>query len=217
LEEKDFYSGVYREVQDNGLSGWYIRKSHRNLEKLPKIIKNPVILEVGGNIGEHIKFVSNDFSSYTLTDYRDTGYASCDSRIRFKVADVQHLPFSANNFDRTIATCVLHHVSDPLAALAEMRRVTRVGGLVSILIPCDPGFSYRVAKRIGVSKKWSDSGVKDAKYYHYKQHQNHFPGLDSFISEIFKLDYVAKSAWPLKITSWNMNLFFTYQVTKMRN
>ncbi len=33
----------------------------------------PKVLEVGGNIGEHIQFVGKDFTSHALTDYRKTG------------------------------------------------------------------------------------------------------------------------------------------------
>ena len=130
------------------------------------------------------------------------------------MADVEKLLFSDNEFDRTISTCLLHHVGDPLAALCEIRRVTKVGGGISILIPCDPGLAYRLAKRIGVSRKWKDNGISNPEYFHYSQHRNHYPGLDSFINEVFKNDIVVKRNWPLPVNSWNLNLFTTYQVVK---
>jgi phosphatidylethanolamine/phosphatidyl-N-methylethanolamine N-methyltransferase len=214
LNENDFCSGVYREVQDRGLSGWYVRQSHISLERLPDESHGLKILEVGGNIGEHINYVNQSFSTYTLTDYRDTKFTSTDKRILFKVADVEKLPFSDNEFDRTLSTCLLHHVGNPLIALNEIRRVTKVGGIISLLIPCDPGLAYRIAKKIGVSKKWKVNGISSPEFFHYSQHRNHYPGLNSFINEVFKKDIVLKKNWPFPLNSWNLNLFSTFQIVK---
>ena len=215
MDENEFYFGVYRDVQDNGLSGWYIRQSHRSLEQLPIVQSGQVILEVGGNIGEHIQFVDQNYSAYTLTDYRDTKFASKNSKIQFRVADVENLPFPEESFDRTISTCLLHHVGDPIKALNEIRRVTRAGGMISLLIPCDPGLAYRLAKKLGASKKWKESGIQDPNFYHYTQHRNHYPGLDAFVHKVFKIDKIIKRNWPLPLNSWNLNLFTTYQIKKV--
>ena len=215
MDEDNFFGGeVYRYTQDKGLSGWFIRKTHISLERLPKAPYGLKILEVGGNIGEHINYVNQSFSTYTLTDYRDTKFTSTDERILFKVADVEKLPFSDNEFDRTLSTCLLHHVGNPLIALNEIRRVTKVGGVISLLIPCDPGLAYRIAKKIGVSKKWKVNGISSPEFFHYSQHRNHYPGLNSFINEVFKKDIVLKKNWPFPLNSWNLNLFSTFQIVK---
>jgi SAM-dependent methyltransferase len=212
MNEQEFYEGLYRDVQDSGVSGWYVGMSHKSLEKgFPKI-NAARILEVGANVGEHVKYVENDFSSYTLTDYRQTGFKSDDKRISFLVADVQNLPFSANAFDRTISTCLLHHLPDPKKALEEIRRVTTSGGLVSILVPCDPGLAYRLAKLIGPSRKWRAAGITNPDFYHYEQHRNHFPGIFSIIQEVFKLDTVQTRFWPIRLRTWNFNLYSVTQI-----
>lgn len=212
MDEDSFYKGVYRVVQDSGASGWYIRKSHELLEKNISNLESYKILEVGGNVGEHIPFVSENFESYLLTDYRDTGFESHDRRLTFQVADVQQLPFKSDMFDRTISTCLLHHLDDPQKALQEIRRVTTNEGQVSILLPCDPGLAYRIAKKIGPAKKWRAAGISNPSYYHYLQHRNHFPGLASIIQELYKTDKVQMNFWPLKAHSWNINLFVIYQI-----
>lgn len=212
MDENSFYNGVYRDVQDSGASGWYVKRSHRSLEKGFLKLHQPRILEVGGNIGEHIQFVAEDFTSYTLTDYRETGFIGQNSRVQFQVADAQNLPFRDNKFDRTISTCLLHHLDDPKIALEEMRRVTVDGGLISILVPCDPGFAYRFAKRIGPSRKWRAAGISNPNFYHYRQHRNHFPGIASTVEEVFGLDEAVVCYWPFRIKSWNVNLYTTIQV-----
>ena len=45
-------------------------------------------------------------------------------------ADLRELPYAENQFDLVIAAHVLEHLSDPIVALKEMRRVTKPGGWV---------------------------------------------------------------------------------------
>jgi ubiquinone/menaquinone biosynthesis C-methylase UbiE len=53
-------------------------------------------------------------------------------RIRFALGDIYELDFADDSFDVSHAHQVLQHLSDPVAALREMRRVTRPGGLVAV-------------------------------------------------------------------------------------
>lgn len=217
MKEQDFYSGIYREVQDIGVSGWFVRKSHKLLERGLPNFQEPKILEVGGNIGEHIRFVAENYASYVLTDYRQTGFNSQNTKIWFQIADVERLPFESETFDRTISTCLLHHVNDPKLALEEMRRVTVHNGLISILVPCDPGLAYRFAKSVGVYEKWRRAGILNPKFYHYVQHRNHFPGIESIILEVFGTDDLQIRYWPFRIKSWNINLFTVSQIRVIKN
>jgi ubiquinone/menaquinone biosynthesis C-methylase UbiE len=52
--------------------------------------------------------------------------------VAFVVGDVHALDFPDASFDIVHAHQVLQHVADPAAALAELRRVTRPGGLVAV-------------------------------------------------------------------------------------
>lgn len=53
------------------------------------------------------------------------------ANLTVEVGDVYRLRFADDTFDVTHAHQVLQHVSDPVAALREMRRVTRPGGIVA--------------------------------------------------------------------------------------
>jgi len=46
-------------------------------------------------------------------------------------ATAEELPFTDDRFDCTVAQLVVHFMTDPVAGLAEMARVTRPGGLVA--------------------------------------------------------------------------------------
>jgi SAM-dependent methyltransferase len=54
------------------------------------------------------------------------------ANVAFAVASVYDLPFPDASFDAAFANAVLFHLRDPLAALREMRRVLRRGGVIGI-------------------------------------------------------------------------------------
>ena len=49
-------------------------------------------------------------------------------------ASAEHLPFPDHAFDAALAQLVVHFMSDPLAGLTEMARVTRPGGVVAACV-----------------------------------------------------------------------------------
>jgi len=49
-------------------------------------------------------------------------------------ASAEQLPFPDRIFDTALAQLVVHFMSDPIAGLAEMRRVTRKGGVVAACV-----------------------------------------------------------------------------------
>jgi SAM-dependent methyltransferase len=49
--------------------------------------------------------------------------------------DIYHLPYQANSFDAVILSEVLEHLDDDVAALREVYRVLKPGGVVAITVP----------------------------------------------------------------------------------
>jgi SAM-dependent methyltransferase len=49
-------------------------------------------------------------------------------------APAEHLPFPDDAFDAAVAQLVVHFMTDPVAGLAEMARVTRTGGVVAACV-----------------------------------------------------------------------------------
>jgi len=56
-------------------------------------------------------------------------------RFSFQQGEADRLPFADNSFDLTTCQTVLIHLPDPGAAIAEMLRVTKPGGLVAVAEP----------------------------------------------------------------------------------
>jgi SAM-dependent methyltransferase len=64
------------------------------------------------------------------------------TNVDFVVGDVHALDFPDDTFDVVHAHQVLQHVTDPVAALREMRRVTRPGGVVAVRDGDYAGFTW---------------------------------------------------------------------------
>lgn len=73
--------------------------------------------------------VSEQVVAATARLARDHGLAGT---VRARVADVMDLPFPDASFDVVHAHQVLQHLSDPVGALVQMRRVLRPGGLLAV-------------------------------------------------------------------------------------
>jgi ubiquinone/menaquinone biosynthesis C-methylase UbiE len=72
-----------------------------------------------------------DSAETILTDARAEAEKAAQGNVSFQVGDVTHLDFESATFDVVHAHQVLQHLADPVAALAEMRRVCRPGGVVA--------------------------------------------------------------------------------------
>ncbi len=58
-----------------------------------------------------------------------------DEGIRFSKGDIYNMPYKDESFDLVILWYVLEHLSDPLTALLESRRVLKKGGIFLVAVP----------------------------------------------------------------------------------
>jgi len=58
------------------------------------------------------------------------------------MSDVYKLNFKANSFDYIIATEILEHLTDPVAAIKEIRRVSKINADIIISVPFEPFFHW---------------------------------------------------------------------------
>jgi ubiquinone/menaquinone biosynthesis C-methylase UbiE len=151
--EKLFVEGYEKHNIEATLAGRFLQKSHRLLEKtLPTNFVAERLLEVGAGSGHHFAYLQHPFSQYVLTDGSDAMLGVAAKRYAAEISsgkiiiakqDATRLDYPDQSFDRLIATHVLEHISNPVAALREWDRVVKQGGLLSIVLPCDPGLLWR--------------------------------------------------------------------------
>ncbi len=65
-----------------------------------------------------------------IVEQAQTGFAA--ENLAFRVDDCYRLSFDDNSFDIVHAHQVLQHLSDPVAALTEMKRVVKADGVVAV-------------------------------------------------------------------------------------
>ncbi len=75
------------------------------------------------------KIIGIDRSKVFIEYVRST---NADPRVTFEVGDAQQLPYPGASFDKSMFLLAIQFVSDPPRVVAEMRRVTRLGGMVAL-------------------------------------------------------------------------------------
>src|SRR3954454_17300529 len=91
-----------------------------------------ITLDLARAVGRTGSVVGVDNVEDPLEAARRGAAARGDDRTRFERADVMSLPYADGSFDVVHAHQVLQHLTDPVAALREMARVTGPGGLVAV-------------------------------------------------------------------------------------
>jgi phosphatidylethanolamine/phosphatidyl-N-methylethanolamine N-methyltransferase len=215
---RDWYAHHYSRVSASGADSSFARFMHRAIEK--PYDSNHVferVLEVGANRGEHVPFVLHSFGDYIVSDLHVTDLlpeVEGDVRVTAASCDVGDLPYADSSFDRVLATCLMHHVESPFRAAQEMRRVVRSGGLVTILVPTDPGLAYRWGKALTSGRAARRYGLAESqRLVSALDHRNHFLSIRTQLHHVFREDTVRMDWHPLRVPFMNANAFVVFRVT----
>jgi phosphatidylethanolamine/phosphatidyl-N-methylethanolamine N-methyltransferase len=197
------------------LSSRMIRQSH-------VIVERPFgpdahfsrVLEVGSGGGQHFGYVRHRFDDYLMTDASDAMLeiaraAHAAPGVSFQKADAAKLPFEDARFDRLIAAHVLEHMERPHEVLREWARVLKPGATLSIVLPSDPGFAWRLGRRFGPRRNAERAGIA-YDYWMAREHINPINGLVSLIDYYF--DDVRAQWWPFRLPSMDLNLFYVCNI-----
>lgn len=203
------------------LSGSLLQKSHRLLEDiLPKEFLFTRILEVGAGSGHHFAYVSDNYQEYIMTDNSDAMLEIASKKyhqksvcgaLKFERQDASALSFEAESFDRLIATHVLEHLANPVDVLKEWDRVVRQNGVISIVLPCDPGMLWRLGRHFGPRKNAQKLGIA-YDYLQAAEHINSIFNLVVFIKHHFEV--ISDIWYPSRLAIPDLNLFYICHLKK---
>ncbi|MGO2113140.1 MAG: methyltransferase domain-containing protein, partial [Pseudoclavibacter sp.] len=90
-----------------------------------------ITLDLAERVGAEGRVTGIDAAATAIDAGRDAALARGDDRTRFEVGDVYALQYPDASFDVVHAHQVLQHLGDPVAALREMSRVAKPGGIVA--------------------------------------------------------------------------------------
>lgn len=220
LDYRARFADVYDESNyASPLQSAVMRASHRLTEKqFQKRDHFSKVLEIGAGTGEHLGFVRHSFDQYVLSDMdaKTLEVAKLklsdkfDNKLMFETQSGERLTYADNSFDRLIATHVLEHIYQPHLAIKEWVRVVKNGGVLSILIPTDPGLAWRLGRHLGPRKNAIAQGIA----YDYVMAREHVNSCNNLIAILRHYFPESKEAWwPLPIPSIDLNLFFAFHAT----
>jgi phosphatidylethanolamine/phosphatidyl-N-methylethanolamine N-methyltransferase len=218
--QPSWYESEYNKVNASAMPGSVSSKIlHRFLEQGQSHNYYPNVLEIGSNNGEHLPFVKHKFDTYYATDLKISTELikkqEIFSGLKAQVADVQNLPFETETFDRVLATCVFHHLADPSKAFRECLRVTKQGGIITIIIPNDPGIAYRAARRMTTVRNAQKRGLRaEVDLLHALEHLNHFLSLISISKSVFENQRMKIQSFPMSGLSHHFNLISKLTIQK---
>ena len=98
--------------------------------------------------------VGIDRESGVIIEARQLLQGGNPADVEFKAGDVYSLEFGDQSFDVVHAHQVLQHLTDPVAALGEMQRVLRPGGILAVRDSDYGGFVWAPADRL--LDRWLD-------------------------------------------------------------
>ena len=222
--ESDYIQGYDSNNSKKTLAGWFLQKSHFLLEQTRPNVEAPeTILEVGAGTGHHFPYVKKTFSKYIMTDGSTKMLAIASEKYQSEVSfgslaverqDATRLTFSDNSVDRLIATHVLEHLPDPVNVLREWNRVVRPGGVISIVLPCDPGLFWRIGQYVGPRRSAQKMGWA-YDYLQAAEHINSIFRLVVFIRHHF--ESIAENWYPARLPAPDLNLFYICHIRTVKS
>ncbi|GMR18792.1 MAG: hypothetical protein BMS9Abin33_1235 [Gammaproteobacteria bacterium] len=207
------WSSLYEKNNyDEGLAGYFLTKSHQWSERhFCSDMHMNRVLEVGAGTGMHVRFVEHSYDEYVITDLNPPLLEkikvdeSKENKIIIKTEDASNLGFPDKSFDRVIAAHVLEHLYRPHEILREWVRVLKPGGILSLVLPCDPGMAWRLGRTISARRKFVKAGM-DYDYWMAREHVNAINNLVSLIR--FYFEDVHEEWRPSRVPSIDLNLFY---------
>lgn len=197
------------------LAGSFLQRSHQLLEKtLPLEAVNGRVLEVGAGSGHHLPYMKEKFDQYVMTDSSDDMLKIASQKytkhlleksLIIEKQDAASLSYPDYSFDRLIATHVLEHLPNPVGVLKEWNRVVRPNGVISIVLPCDPGLLWRLGRCLGPRRNARKVGLA-YDYLQAAEHVNSIFNLTVFIQHHF--ENLSELWYPARIPVADMNLFY---------
>lgn len=175
-------------------------------------------LEIGAGRGGHLRFENLESQEYVALELRpelaEIIRASYPA-VRVVVGDCQEtLDFPDGYFDRVLAIHVLEHLPNLPKALEQVHRVLRPTGLLSVLIPCEGGPAYSMARNLSARRIFEKRYKQSYDWFVACEHIN-LP--DEIISELrARFSIVHQTYFPLKIPIVGLNLIIGLTLTPLR-
>ena len=202
-----------------GLQGFFIKNGHRKLEDFKKKDSHlSKVLEVGAGSTPHYTFIKHTYDEYHIIETSDfvIDYHKDNKKVHVTKYDGKKIPYPDETFDRIIISHCLEHILSPENFIFEMMRALKKGGVLSISLPTDPGFAWRMGRLfVGLFKinKTFKISYNEFEYLNATEHVNSIFNLIAIIRFNYK-NSIEEHFYPLKIKSSDLNLIYNVHIYK---
>lgn len=166
------------------------------------------VLEIGAGIGAHLEHEPGGWEEYTVCELRAEFAAKLKRRYpetRVIVGDIQRgIDVPDGYFNRIMAIHVLEHLPDLPAALREARRILSPDGILSVVIPCEGGALYELAREISTRRQFEKRFQTSYDWFVKTEHVSKAPEIIQQLHE--KFEVIDTSYWPLRVKCIPLNL-----------
>jgi len=165
-------------------------------------------LDIGAGLGEHLRYedlASQEYHAVELREDMAKAIRRDFPSVVTVVADCQErLPYEDATFDRAVAVHVLEHLPNLPAALGEIRRTLRPGGVLSVVIPCEGGFGYSLGRRVTAQRSFERRYKTSYKWHIESDHVNKAREIIAELRRHFDVEH--STYFPLRVPLIDFNL-----------
>jgi SAM-dependent methyltransferase len=180
--------------------------------------ENPRVLEIGAGLGEHILYEDLTGVDYYALELREEMAARIRDRfpqVKTAVGDIQrHLDFPDRHFQRIIAIHVLEHLPNLPLALKEIHRLLSPSGRFDVVIPCEGGLAYTMARRISAQRIFEKRYNMSYDWFVKSEHVNRPHEILAELGHYFQLDH--SRYFPFILPSIAMNLVIGLRLSPLQ-
>lgn len=210
-----------KRISDDFMKYWHevlphkygiIEKFNHNYPVYNKPNQFKTTLEIGAGLAEHFvyeKLTKEQELNYTALELRADMVEIIKQKFPYIQAiqgDCQkRLDFCDGYFDRILAIHVLEHLTDLPSAIIEMYRLcNKKNGVFSVVIPCEGGLAYSLARHISAQRIFEKQYKQSYKWFIESEHVNKPEEILEELNKYFKI--ADRSYFPLLIPFTFCNL-----------
>jgi len=113
-------------------------------------------LEIGAGLGAHSRFEDLERQEYYCLEYREEFCRELRQLFppeRVRCGDIEdRQPWPDGFFDRIVVIHVLEHLRNLPAALLEIKRLLKPSGVFDVVLPCEGGMAYSLARKVSAER-----------------------------------------------------------------
>lgn len=165
-------------------------------------------LEIGAGLGEHLEYEQLEGQDYTCVELRESMAREIQRKypsVKTLVGDCQQrLDQPDGQYDRILAIHVLEHLPNLPAAVMEIDRLLAADGVVCVVIPCDPGLAYGLARKISAERIFRQRYKQSYDWFIRREHINSPQEIIGQLKRYFEVS--DRQFFPLRVPLIDLNL-----------